>query len=60
MTKVTYIKDTKKFWQAREKARSTLDKERANVSYTEKVKTAQKLRSDADFVKSGRVVSSKP
>ena len=60
MPKTRYMKDTRKFWQAREEARSALDKERANAPYTTKVKTAQKLRSDADFLKSGRVGSSKP
>jgi len=58
MTRIAYIKDTKKFWQARERARVTLDKKRANVPYTVKVQTAKKLRSDADFLKSGRIVSS--
>ena len=60
MTRIPYIKDTKKFWQAREKARTTLDNKRANVSYSVKVEIAQKLRSDANFLKSGRIVSSKP
>ena len=60
MTKTTYIKDTREFWQAREKARSALDKQRGKVSSAEKVKIAEKLRSDADFLKTGRVVSPKP
>jgi hypothetical protein len=59
MTNIPYMKDTTKFWQAREKARATLDKQRANSSHTKKVKTAQKLHSDAVFLKSGRVISSK-
>lgn len=60
MTNKSYIKDTTKFWEEREKARAVLDKERANASYSDQVKTAQKLRSDADFLKTGRIVSSKP
>ena len=59
MTRISYIRDTKKFWQAREKARTALDKKRANASYAIKVQTAEKLSSDADFLKSGRIVSSK-
>ena len=59
MTKIPYIKDTKRFWQERESARIALDKKRANVPYAQKVKTAEKLRSDAHFLKSGRVVSAK-
>ena len=54
------MRDTKAFWKERDEARSALDKKRANVSYPEKVKIARKLRSDADFLKSGRIVSSKP
>ena len=53
------MKDTKKFWQAREKARSALDKKRANVSLVEKEKVLENLRADADFLKSGRMVLSK-
>ena len=59
MTKTTYTKNTREFWQACEKARSALDKERANASFAEKVKVSEKLRSDAAFLKSGRIVSSK-
>jgi hypothetical protein len=53
------MKDTKGFWQTREKARSALDKKRASVSLAEKAKIVEKLRADATFLKSGRVVSSK-
>jgi len=60
MTNISYIRDTKKFWQTREKARTALDKERASVSYAAKVKIAEKIRSDANFLKNGRIVSSKP
>ncbi len=60
MTKITYLKNTKEFWQAREKARSALDKKRANASFAEKVKVSETLRSDAIFLKSNRIVSSKP
>lgn len=58
MTKVNYIRDTKKFWQARERARTALDKKRADNPYTVKTEIAQKLRADAAFLKSGRIVSS--
>lgn len=60
MTKIPYMKDTKSFWREREKAKASLDKKRAVVPYAEKVKVTVKLRSDADFLKSGRLVSSKP
>ena len=59
MKETYYMKDTKRFWQAREKSRSALDKKRANTSFTSKVKIAAKLRSDAAFLKSGRVVTPK-
>ena len=59
MSKVYYIKDTKKFWQARDKTRSIIDGKRASSSYTDKVKFAEKLRLDAKFLKSGVIVSSK-
>jgi hypothetical protein len=59
MNNIHYIKDTKKLWQAREKARSALDKKRANVSLAEKEKVLENLRADADFLKSGRIVPSK-
>lgn len=60
MTKTNYMKDTRKFWQARKKARSVLDRKRANVPFTEKVKVSEKLQSDTTFLKSGRIISSKP
>ena len=59
MTKVNYLKDTKRFWQTREKARKNLDTKRTSASYSEKVTIADKLRSDARFLKSGRIISSK-
>ena len=59
MTKVNYLKDTKRFWQTHEKARRNLDAKRASVSYSEKLTIASKLRSDARFLKSGRIISSK-
>ena len=59
MTRTSYMRDARKFWQARDEARSTLDHKRVTVSYPEKVKVAEKLRSDADFLKSGRIISSK-
>lgn len=60
MSKIHYMKDTKAFWQERKKARSALDKKRRNMPYSEKVKYLEKLRSDADFLKSGRLVFHKP
>lgn len=59
MVNIHYMKNTKKFWQASEKARSALDKKRANVSLAEKEKVLENLRADANFLKSGRMVSSK-
>jgi len=59
MTNTSYIKDTKRFWQTREKARSALDKKRANVSLAEKERVSENLRADAAFLKSGRMVSAK-
>jgi len=60
MTNTPYMKDTKKFWQAREQSRSTLDKKRSSASLSEKMGISEKLRSDASFLKSGRIVSSQP
>ena len=60
MAKIHYMKDTKAFWQEREKSRSALDKKRRNMSFSKKVKYLEKLRSDLDFLKSGRLVSPKP
>lgn len=59
MKNINYMKDTKKFWQERRKARQALDVKRAGVSYSEKVAISERLRSDAVFLKSGRVVHSK-
>lgn len=52
-----FMKDTKEFWQTRREARATLDKKRANASFSEKVEVAEKLDADASFLKSGQVVS---
>jgi len=59
MSKSRYMKDTKKFWQKRHESRVTLDEKRTQAPFSEKVKTAEKLRSDAEFLKSGVPVSSK-
>jgi len=59
MTNTSYMKDTKNFWQTRKKARSALDKKRANVSLAEKERVLENLRADASFLKSGRIASSK-
>ena len=59
MPNINYMKDTRKFWKAREKARVALDKKRVTDSYTEKAKIAEKLHSDANFLKSGRIASAK-
>ncbi len=59
MKNVDYMKDTKRFWQERRKARQELDVKRAGVSYSEKVAVSERLRADAAFLKSGRVVHSK-
>lgn len=58
MSKSHYMKDTKKFWRARNEARVALDKKRAQAPFSEKVKLAEKLRADAEFLKSGVPVSS--
>ena len=60
MRKIYYLKDTKKFWQERAEARITLDKKRECASLAAKKKEAKQLEADALFLKSGRVISSKP
>jgi hypothetical protein len=59
MTNIPYTKDTKPFWQAREQSRSALDKKRSSASLSEKARISEKLRSDASFLKKGRIVSAK-
>ncbi len=59
MTKINYLADTKEFWQNRERARKNLDAKRANVSYSKKMATVDKLNTDAKFLKSGRTIPSK-
>ncbi len=54
------MKDTKKFWPERESARTILDTKRSSVPYPQKVRVAEKLRSDAHFLKSGKIISTKP
>lgn len=60
MTKVRYIKDTGKFWRERADARTILDAKRSQASRAEKAKTSHQLHSDASFLKSGRILASKP
>lgn len=59
MEKVKYIKDTKKFWETRHKARKSLDHKRAAASYSEKTVIAHRLHEDMTLMKKGRVVHSK-
>jgi hypothetical protein len=56
---VSYLKDTKKYWQAREQARIALDSKRAKASPMTKARVAEHLASDIRFLKTGRVVSTK-
>ena len=58
MREIHYLKDTKKFWKAREKARLALDHKRAKASHAEKNLIARKLHSDAEFMKRSRIASS--
>jgi len=60
MKSIHYMKDTKAFWQERNKAREVLDQKRQTTSYTEKTQIAEKLRSDANLLKRARILSSKP
>ena len=59
MTKISYLGDTKEFWQNRERARKNLDAKRANVSYSKKMAIVDKLNTDAKFLKSGRTIPPK-
>ena len=59
MKNVNYMKDTRRFWQERRKASQELDVKRAGVSFNEKVAISERLRSDAVFMKNGRVARSK-
>ncbi len=59
MNNISYMKDTKDFWQTRKRGRSALDKKRASVSFTEKEKILKNLHADETFLKSGRMVSPK-
>jgi len=56
---VNYIKDTNKYWQAREQSRIALDSKRARAPLSEKRKMAGHIASDVRFLKTGRVISSK-
>jgi len=59
MSSSHYMKDTKKFWQTRNKSRTALDKKRVSASFSQKAKIAEKIRSDAKLLKSGVTVSPK-
>jgi hypothetical protein len=56
MNKRRYLKDTKAFWKEREKSRAALDAKRSAASASQKMKTAEKLRTDAIFLKHGKIV----
>ena len=58
MSSQVYVKDTKKFWQERDKARAALDRKRASAPYAEKLRVTENLREDTAFLKTGRIVSS--
>jgi hypothetical protein len=53
-----YIKDTKKYWQVREKSRITLDLKRSSASPSDKARETKNIASDVRFLKTGRVISS--
>jgi hypothetical protein len=60
MRKRPSLKDTKKYWRERKKARASLDKKRSSASISTKVEIAARLRSDAMLLKSSKIISSKP
>jgi hypothetical protein len=59
MRKKRYLKDTKKFWDERNKARAALDKKRTKASHAEKAKIAKQIKLDALLLKTARPISSK-
>jgi hypothetical protein len=48
---IHYIKDTKKFWQEREIARTALDKKRSGMTNDQKKRETKQVRSDYLFLK---------
>lgn len=61
MKKANYVRDSKKFWRTREKARDNLDKRLANLSYSEKVTIMGKMQANhASLRNAKRVIKSSP
>lgn len=56
MTRISYMKDTKKFWQEHESARAELDTKRSHATSSQKNATARKIRSDVRFLQRGKIV----
>jgi len=54
-----YIKNTKKFWKKRNKARIALDKERAEASPAQKIEITERMRKDRLLFKSAKVIYTK-
>ncbi len=46
MKREYYTKDSKKFWQAHEKARENMDKRLANLPFSKKVAIVDRMRED--------------
>jgi len=46
MKREYYTKDSKRFWQAHEKARESMDKRLANLPFSKKVAIVDRMRED--------------
>lgn len=59
MTKKYCLKITERFWKEHTKARAALDQERADAPVSKKIEIAERLRRDALFLKTGKLIPSK-
>ncbi len=54
MDNVYYLKDSKKFWGTREKAREAKDKRLARLPFSEKVAMTEKIQADYELLRNAK------
>ena len=54
MDNIYYLKDSKKFWETRKKAREAKDKKLARLSFPEKIAMTEKIQADYEVLRNAK------
>lgn len=57
MQRAHYVKDTKRFWQERRRARGKLDRKLASLPYSEKLVIMRKMQANHTAIKNAKHIT---